>query len=68
MPDGRTRIIGFSPMSSAQALIEDIRLVVDRALSGDQTAMLQIVDRVDGLKRKVETVLRDSSTEVTAQC
>ena len=45
MPDGRTRIIGFSPMSSAQALIEDIRLVVDRALSGDQTAMLQIVDR-----------------------
>lgn len=32
-------------MSSAQALIEDIRLVVDRALSGDQSAMLQIVDR-----------------------
>lgn len=32
-------------MSSAQALIEDIRLVVDRALSGDQAAMLQIVDR-----------------------
>jgi RNA polymerase sigma-70 factor (ECF subfamily) len=37
-------------MSIAEAIVEDVRTLVDRALTGDQNAMLQIVDRY---KRRV---------------